>query len=244
MIKNINDLKKCQIICRNQKQVKDCLNYLRQLGFDTDCYDSENYLIILYDTSLDGFLTSYELEKKYIEFYNKELVKTLQKFINEKEEKKKKKVEDFEVAEDGRITKINNWDSDKYLYFIARWDYIIIGFTDIDRQDIKYYVNLGLAFISKEARDRAMFKLEIETKLKNIAERLNNGRKIDWENALPHKYFIYYIQSKENQSEEKILLGYDFKFKRQGAIYCLDEKFLEVAKKEIGEENLIKYFKE
>ena len=33
MIKNIEELKKIQIVCRNQEQVKDCLNYLKQLGF-------------------------------------------------------------------------------------------------------------------------------------------------------------------------------------------------------------------
>lgn len=96
MIKNIKDLKKIQIVCRNQNQVKDCLKYLKQLGFDVNYYDCENYLIVLYDTSFDGFLTSYELEKKYIEFYNKELVKTLQKFIKQKEEKEKEKEEKIE----------------------------------------------------------------------------------------------------------------------------------------------------
>ena len=46
-----------------------------------------------------------------IEFYNKELVKTLQKFIKEKE--KQEKVKDFKVAEDGRIIKINNYSSEQ-----------------------------------------------------------------------------------------------------------------------------------
>ena len=31
MIKNIEQLKNIQIVCRNQEQVKDCLNYLKQL---------------------------------------------------------------------------------------------------------------------------------------------------------------------------------------------------------------------
>ena len=30
----------------------------------------------------------------------------------------------------------------------------------------------------------------------------------------------------------------------QGGIYCLDKNFLDVAKQEIGEENLIKYFED
>ena len=81
--------------------------------------------------------------------------------------------------------------------------------------------------------------MKIETKLKNIAERLNNGRKIDWKNVEQKKFFIYY-----NCDDE--ILDYDFRltFKFQGTIYCLDENFLEVTKLEIGEKKLIKYFKE
>ena len=36
MIKNIEDLKNIQIVCRNQEQVKNCLNYLEQLGFGVE----------------------------------------------------------------------------------------------------------------------------------------------------------------------------------------------------------------
>ena len=32
--------------------------------------------------------------------------------------------------------------------------------------------------------------------------------------------------------------------RNQGTIYCLDKNFLEVAKQEIGKDNLIKYFKD
>lgn len=87
-----------------------------------------------------------------------------------------------------------------------------------------------------------MFKAKIETKLKNIAERLNAGRKIDWEDENQSKFIILY------NCKSKILGLLDlysvYRWKYQGGIYCLDENFLEVAKQEIGEENLIKYFKE
>ena len=33
---------------------------------------------------------------------------------------------------------------------------------------------------------------EIETKLKNIAERLNKGQKIDWKDMKQYKIFIFY----------------------------------------------------
>lgn len=194
MIKNMEDLKNIQIVCRNQKQVKNCLNYLKQLGFDVDYYDCENCLTVLYDTSFDGFLTSYELEEKYVEFYNKEFVKTLQKFIKEKEIKKEK-VEDFEVAEDGRIIKINDYKSEKKIFVACEY-----GSNDnqgnticlLSQKFIDYVLKYGLAYATTEARDRAMFKLEIEIKLKNIAEKLNNGQKINWEDKNQNKYEIFY----------------------------------------------------
>ena len=82
-----------------------------------------------------------------------------------------------------------------------------------------------------------MFKIEIETKLKNIAERLNAGRKIDWENTNQIKYYIYYDY--EIKVLDYCIPGH---CQNQGTIYCLDKNFLEVAKQEIGKENLIKYF--
>ena len=101
------------------------------------------------------------------------------------------------------------------------------------------YVNLGFVYATEQARDGAMFKLEIETKLKNLAERLNAGRKIDWEDKNQNKYEIYY-----DYIRKKIECRAFCYCKEQGVIYCLNKNFLEVAKKEIGEENLIKYFKE
>lgn len=238
MIKNIEDLKKIQIVCKNQEQVKNCLNYIKQLGLDVDYYDCENYLIVFYDTSFDGFLTSYELEKKYVEFYNKEFVKTLQKFIKEKEEKEKKQeLQDFEVASDGRITKINNQMSKKQIFLLFfRLSSAINRFS----QDcLIKYVNSGFVYATEEARDKAMFKSKIETKLKNIAERLNNGRKIYWKNSLQEKFFIYY-----DYDDEELDCDFRLTLKVQGVIYCLDKNFLEVAKQEIGEENLKWYLQQ
>lgn len=247
MIKNIEDLKNIQVVCRNDKDIEKYFKILKELGFEVVLYNG--YKVFYYSTFLEKFSNRMEVDC-YLEtyFFNKKLIKTLQKFIKEKEEKgqvkEEEKVKDFEVAEDGRITKVNDYNSDKTI-FIFPCDFNKgTMFCAYSQDYIDNFINCGLAFATKEARDRAEFKMKIETQLKNIAERLNAGRNIDWKNALPHKYFIYYIQNKENQSEEKILLGYDFKFKRQGAIYCLDENFLDVAKKEIGELNLIKYFKE
>ena len=245
-IKNIEYLKNIQIVCRNQEQVKNCLNYLEQLGFDvedfTGNYEGGNIVYwekyhFIYSAILDSSLT--------IEFYNKKFIKTLQKFIKEKEEKEEKeevKTKDYEVAEDGRIIKINNYEVNEEIFFN---DWNLRGRSGIEINKITvtfadYALKYGLAYATEEARDRAMFKLEIETKLKNIAEKLNAGRKIDWEDKRQPKFNINY----DFIDYKKMYCNVNRHYKSQGTIYCLDENFLEVAKQEIGEENLIKYFEE
>ena len=79
----------------------------------------------------------------------------------------------------------------------------------------------------------------LKTKLKNIAKRLNKGQNINWDEERQYKYSIFY-----NFENCALRQSYVTKDKDIGQIYCLDAIFLNMAKKEIGEENLIKYFKE
>lgn len=244
MIKNIEDLKNIQIVCRNKEQVKDCLNYFKQLGFDvedfTEYYDECH--IVFWGYRNEEFLFNDRFKSDLsIEFYNKKLVKTLQKFIKEKQEKEKQKLPDFEVAEDGRIIKINNYSSEQVIYVACDYNHIREGYEifNLNSTFLDFALKYGLAYATREARDKVMFKLEIETKLKNIAERLNAGRKIDWEDMNQQKFYIHY-----NYDKEILDVYVGFYRKNQGAIFCLDENFLKVAKQEIGEENLIKYFTE
>ena len=346
MIKNIEKLKNIQIVCRNQEQVKNCLNYLEQLGFDvedfTKYYDGWN--IVYWEKN--HFIFSAVLNRILsIDFYNKELVKTLQKFIKEKGKGKEqeaktiveylrskpidvridnrqdydnminyleeqgivwnsgdklseaveydnkmikfltfwckiyekdklrtglmwsmelnkirenisvkelfkkfnikyKELPDFEVAEDGRIIKINNYSSEQVIYVACDYNHIKEGYEifNLNPTFLDFALKYGLAYATEQARDIALFKLEIETKLKNIAERLNAGRKIDWEDEDQSKFIIFY------NYRSKILGLLDlygvYHWKYQGAIFCLDKNFLDVAKQEIGEENLIKYFED
>ena len=237
MIKNIEDLKKCQIVCRNDKDIEDCLNMLEELDFEVRNNDNQ-YQVIFYRQYGDFFENDDRLEcgvDTY--FYNRKFIKILQKF---KKEKEKEQQTDFEVASDGRILKINNKGSKKCLYFIGAWDYGTINFDYFEKEGFEYYIKLGLSYSTEEARDRAQFKMEIETKLKNIAERLNNGVKIDWNNERQPKFNINY----DFIDHKKMYCNVNHHYKSQGAIYCLDENFLNVAKQEIGEEKLIKYFTE
>ena len=240
MIKNIEELKKIQIVCKRIDQVEDCYNHLEQLGFKVSYYSREGFFFIIrYKDELSGFSNYGTMAgDKYIEFYNKKLVKTLQKFIKEKE--KQEKVKDFEVAEDGRIIKVNNWMSEKQIFLLFIRDKAAGTINRFSQDCLIKYVNLGFVYATEQARDKAVFKMEIETKLKNIAERLNAGRKIDWEDTNQEKNYIYYSHTNKIVSCQNKYWCQDL-----GVIHCLDDKnFLEVAKQEIGEDNLIKYFKE
>ena len=144
---------------------------------------------------------------------------------------------DFEVAEDGRITKINNYRSDKTIYIESEEDSVI---WLIDPYYLKCEViELGKAFKDVDAKNKAEEKRSIYIKLKNLAERLNKGQKIDWNNTDEDKYSIYYNCTDKKLKEECINVC-----RNQGTIYCLNKNFLDIAKEEIGEENLLKLFED
>ena len=109
--------------------------------------------------------------------------------LNNIPKKEEKKPEDFEIAEDGRITKVNNWNSEKKVFCINGFSVNLFFYNNEHGQS---FIDLGLLYATEEARDKAKFKIKIETKLKNIAERLNNGEKIDWNNGEQDKHFIFY----------------------------------------------------
>lgn len=248
-IKNKEDLKKCQIVCREREDTKSCLNMLEELGFNIEKEYYKTWNIIFWGSLAEGFIIHNTLrENLKTEFYNKKFIKILKKLINEEKEKeeqekeKKEKVEDIEVAGDGRIIKINNKQSKKEIFIACDWTYREEkrgAIKDLKFEYLDYLLKYCLAYATKEAKDKAQFKLEIETKLKNIAERLNNGRKIDWKDENQKKFFICY------DFYHKYLDFFSVAtVKTSAVIYCLDRSFLKVAIQEIGEENLIKYFTE
>lgn len=97
--------------------------------------------------------------------------------------------------------------------------------------------NLGNYFQARGEVEKAVEKIEIYTKLKDLALRLNKGEEIDWEDYRQYKYYIYY-----DYDSNRLACACTLSLRDIGQIYCLDEKFLEKAKKEIGEESLKKLF--
>lgn len=104
-----------------------------------------------------------------------------------------------------------------------------------DYDTCKY--NAYNCFQSREQAEAEAEKILIRRQLEDIARRLNRGRKIDWGNG-DRKYFISFSYWDDMIELEGCLIK-----KYQGVIYCLDENFLDVALKEIGEQTLKKYLK-
>ena len=127
-----------------------------------------------------------------------------------------------------------------------------------EKNDKYYYINdCGSVFASRETRDyvdeyrfktRNYFKTEEEAleykqvmityyNLMDLAEELNNGRKIDWNDGSQCKYSIYY-----NYENDILQRTCSFRWKDLGQIYCLDKNFKEKAIEKIGEDRLKKLF--
>lgn len=82
-------------------------------------------------------------------------------------------------------------------------------------------------------------KLIIEQELRDVARELNNGEEIDWNNNMQKKYYLGYDFSDDTITDD----NYCIFVKKQGAIYCLDKNFKDVAIERIGQERLTKYLK-
>lgn len=113
------------------------------------------------------------------------------------------------------------------------------AFKEFERNDdydnARYII--GNYYKTKEEAKRVTEKIKIYTQLKDLALKLNKGEKIDWKTNNLAKWYICYKNG---------TLGLDGMYtcnlQDLGQIYCLDNNFFDVAKREIGEENLRKLF--
>lgn len=94
---------------------------------------------------------------------------------------------------------------------------------------------IGNYFKTEEEAKKAVEKMKIYTQLKDLALRLNKGEKIDWTNSNQYKYHIYYEPGGLATADA-------YCYQDLGQIYCTNSNFFDIAKREIGEENLKKLF--
>ena len=91
-------------------------------------------------------------------------------------------------------------------------------------------------FKTEEEAKQEAEKILIRRQLEDIAKRLNKGEEIDWFDGEQPKHCIELFCN-------NIITNFYFSHSTQGTTYCLDKNFLDVAKREIGEERLKKYLK-
>lgn len=89
----------------------------------------------------------------------------------------------------------------------------------------------------QEARDYKE-NLLTEQRLKDLAVELNNGVEVNWNDGTQNKYGIVYSNKKS-----RLEFSPNAMWQELGRIYCLDIRFLEIAKQRIGEERITKLIK-
>lgn len=150
---------------------------------------------------------------------------------------------DFKELEE-RLNKLEKKDNKRWrakfgeLYYYINSKGIICDTSD-ERCNEDYYRYSFHNYFKTESEAQAYLdNINTYYDLMNLAEELNNGEEIDWENDSQIKYCIYYsFDFKEHR------IDCNYTWKDLGQIYCLDIKFLEKAKERIGEDRLIKLFK-
>ena len=156
-----------------------------------------------------------ELKKKY-----EELGKEIEKLEKQKENIRRRA--DF---------------GEKY-YIISTSGTIIISREENDEMDSFRY-KIRNYFKTEEEAERYLANINTYYELMELANELNNGEEIDWENGNQPKYFIHY----DTRNDELIQSAY-YSLKFIGVIYCLNRNFLNIVLERIGKERLKKLFEE
>ena len=164
------------------------------------------------------------------------------KKLKEKQEELKKEIEklDTQIKElEEQEKKCKRWRASrngKYWHITPSASAIVNYTIELnDDQDNRAY-ETGNYFRTEEEAKKMVEKIKIYTRLKDLALRLNKGREVDWNSSAQAKWHIYYDHNNDLTTTE----GHSYQ--DLGQIYCLNSDFLNIAKQEIGEENLKKLF--
>lgn len=156
----------------------------------------------------------------------------LQELINDLKKQLQEAQEKFE-----NLSKTERFEpNENEIYWLVNslCNVVAIAFDNNLQDDIRRYETFN-CFRTREDAEREANKILIRRKLEDIARRLNGDKEIDWSNENQRKYFINYYFS------EGLCIDWNTYMCVQGCIYCLDEKFLDIAKEEIGEQELKDY---
>ena len=121
-------------------------------------------------------------------------------------------------------------------YYIDSFGYIYKETEENEKKDDFRYKTRNY-FKTKEQAQTYLDNLNTYYDLMDLAEKLNNGEIIDWNNN-KEKHYIYYDFEHKRLSD-----SFCCQNKNLGQIYCLDSYFIDVAIESIGKERLEKLFK-
>lgn len=122
-------------------------------------------------------------------------------------------ISDWGTIEYSEWHKRNNWDADDFRYSTRN------------------------CFETKEKAQEHLDNIKTYYELKNLADKLNNGEEIDWEDDNQTKFYLYLAY---DEGTIQILKNTEWTTKSQGTIYCLDSEFNNKAIEKIGRGRLIK----
>ena len=158
---------------------------------------------------------------------------TIDEKIKELEEKQVEILKEIEELKKYQLTNNVRWRAEyNGEYFYINSNGCICSDVDI-RDNSANYRFLVDYYKTKEDAEKC-FKNQITyQQLKDIALRLNKGQEIYWHNGSQDKYYIYF-----DYIENEFGLTFANSMRSLSGIYCLDEKYLDIAIDEIGEEKL------
>ncbi len=114
----------------------------------------------------------------------------------------------------------------------------VMDCLNVDSTVWKAHFNFYNCFQTRKQAKAEAEKILVRRQLEDIAKRLNKGKKIEWRVRTQEKNCIDF-----NYAFDELVQNTNAYIKRQGTVYCLDDNFLDVAKREIGEERLKKYLR-
>lgn len=166
---------------------------------------------------MDNFEDLEELKKQISELQSK-----VAKIENESKEEKKGKRWRAEV-------------NDTYIY-INDAGYADVSHENNDSFD-KYRFKTRNYFKTEEEAEEYKEVMNTYYDLMDLADELNNGKKIDWYDDTQQKFYIYF-----DFKRNKFVQSYTYVTKDIGQIYCLNENIIGIAIEKIGTDKLIKLF--
>lgn len=205
-------------------------------------YESIGYELILQTDRPLKDITNLDEEITYriivLDKDKKDVIKLMdekQKILNDIEEAQRK-LDEARKKLDEYNTGYKRWkpeNDETYFYVISNG---VVGQDRYNKEfatDERRY-NFYNCFKTQEEAKQEADKIFVRRQLEDIAKRLNKGEKIDWDNNEQSKYCI-------GLHCNNPVIYFVFTRKNQGTVYCLSSNFLDVAKREIGEDRLIKY---